>query len=156
VASRRKNNFRYKRAQWAKNHRHPPRGANRRSIIRRWSILPGMWELSISYAIPGILANPTGSAARLKDINFLIESAKSCNDFSIDADLVPAGDPRTSICGSTSSFLTDYTGRSRNAGSSSSFAVTVKICGPEKTADLFQHRVGAIEKIAHILSQVDK
>jgi len=77
----RKNNSRYKWAQRAKT-RH---GANRRSIIRRWSILPGMWEPSISYAIPAILANPKGNVARLKDINFLIESAKSCNDFSIGA-----------------------------------------------------------------------
>jgi len=44
-----------------------------------------MWEPSISYAIPAILANPKGNVARLKDINFLIESAKSCNDFSIGA-----------------------------------------------------------------------
>lgn len=44
-----------------------------------------MWKPSISYAIPEIPANPTGNAARLKDINFLIESTKSCNDFSIGA-----------------------------------------------------------------------
>lgn len=86
VVSRRKNNFRYKWVQRAKT-RH---GANRRSIIRRWSILPGMWEPSISYATPEIPANPKGNAARLKDINFLIESAKSCNDFSIGAISRPA------------------------------------------------------------------
>lgn len=48
--------------------------------------------------IPVILANPTGNAARLKDINFLIESAKSYNDFSID-DYIPtsSGNSQTSI-----------------------------------------------------------
>lgn len=81
VVSCRKNNSRYKWVQRAKT----SHGANRRSIIRRWSILPGMWEPSISYAILEIPANPKGNAARLKDINFLIESTKTCNDFSIGA-----------------------------------------------------------------------
>lgn len=51
-----------------------------------------MWEPSISYSRFRDSASSAGNALRLKDINFLIESAKSCNDFSIGlAD--PGGDP---------------------------------------------------------------
>lgn len=60
-------------------------------------------------------ANPTGNDARLKDINFLIESAKSCNDFSIGAIPHPAEDSRRSICEKTSLFLISYIGNLRNA-----------------------------------------
>ena len=68
---------------------------NRRSIIKLVIYFAGhVRAVDFLLTIPRFCGSSAGNALRLKDINFLIESAKSCNDFSIGlAD--PGGDPPT-------------------------------------------------------------
>lgn len=90
----------------------------------------------------------------------MIESAKSCNDFSIGANLALAAEIReTAIRGTTSSFLTrEFVPAGERKIIFYSRMLEICVCTEEKDGRLFRYRAthGVIKKLPRILVNILK